>query len=147
MARKPKFKIGDWVLVEKKLVLVDGQKGREYVPFSLNRIGQVCGMTMKYEGRTEYISEEGCYFIFGKGHKVYLVRLGMLNKPYFVREGDMVAWDPLPKGLPGMVQHAPNAWDRPLKYYGHDKPQTPREAMREEMKEWPRDEKGRWIKG
>jgi hypothetical protein len=142
---KPKFQIGDWVLVSRQAVFtVLRDSTRAIVYEYCGRIGQICGMCRRFSGkveteivdRTEYgIVREG-HLKVKESHLLYQVRFGMLNAPIEGAECDLFECDPLPHGLPMLYQpNAQRTWTA-----------RTRADASELSQSWPRDGKGRWMK-
>ncbi len=98
-----KHKIGDWVQIEATVERIskndsqfagnpdgdspDTLKVLERTETKTYALGQIVGAKRVYEGRAEgivYPDEGGNYLTDLKGHFVWLVRLGLLNKPLMV---------------------------------------------------------------
>ena len=145
MTRRLAYGIGAYVIIHKTMMRdkqgskVTWRKALEYVP-TKPRLGQVVGLTTKYDGVVKYETDTDflChYFAPSKAHRLWLVRFGLTNKPVCVAEEDMrpavVGGDEiheLPYSFPPQVMS-----ERDKKYLSDD------------SKHWPRDAKGRWTKG
>lgn len=144
---KRAFNFGDWV--ESIAYVEFGYTDNLEEPIKrvlfrrrLKIVGRIAGMVYRYEGIVEkekpfvhsYFSPDEdppqTYLHTLKSHKLYLIKQGMINKPYMCLPTDMGRVD---------ARYFPKLWQTPWR------PEH-RNALREEMKNHPRDKKGRWIK-
>jgi len=149
------FEFGDWVesiaYVEFGYTTYPEHKGvtneihkRELFRKRLKIYGRVAGMVYRYTGIIEveepYFSHS--YFEPGppvppqnylhsqKSHRLYLIKQGMMNKPFMCLPTDM---GKIPE------RKFPTLWQTPWR-------KEYREYLSKVMKNHPRDKKGRWIK-
>jgi hypothetical protein len=141
MKQRRLYTIGDFVLVFKTMMRdkqeskVTWRKALEYVSTKL-RLGQVVGLTTKYDGVVEYEPDLPChYFVPSKSHHLWLVRFGLTNKPVYVAEGDM------------RFAVGDEITELPYSYPSQEMSERDKQYLREDSKHWPRDAKGRWVKG
>lgn len=128
-----RFTVGQWVLCEAYArVQHVFQGGRKLVicDFKPPVMGQVVGIATRYSGHFDYHE----YDFAHKGtHRFWKVSQGLINKPVIVPDDRIVAAEGT--GLLMLpFYHCPNSCS-----------ERDREALREEMKTWPRDDKGRWL--
>lgn len=144
-----KFEIGNWVKVTHIAKPEYNNNGQRFIKSisitSSPIIGQFVGA--RYKNTGEYIpgdyphyktfdndDYDPALFICGKRVLVYLISIGLLNKPI----------EAFPKHV-----HKTLTGDKKLpnfKYFKHPWSKENKEFMRNEMKDWPRDFKGKWIK-
>jgi len=139
--KKPRqYKIGDCVLVcniMRRDEQGDTIKWRKNFPFTKSRLAQITGLCKRYDGRIEGHYDDVCatYFVPSKTHTFWLVRFGLMNKEIPVSEEDII------------LAPANTAKDLPTIYPRPSMSERERQALREDSKHWPRDEKGRWATG
>lgn len=142
-----KFDIGDWVQFSKtqhRYVNDTTREVRWETTQSPLRKGRVVGIARRQDGTvkgntvsygydgTDYY--EPGYLHVKKVNNFYEVRTGWVNKPFLVKEEDLeLCSKEEVYDLP--ILHTPQYWS-----------EKDKEFQREEMKDWPRDSKGRWIK-
>jgi len=107
-------------------------------------IGVIVGVERKYSGYATYGTyEDPPKFVKPKLEYFLQVKLGYLNKPLLTKPEHVTI---LPKDksykLPLLFQYQ---WNDP-NYHPNRYKEYLREIMKEEMKDWPRDKKGRWVK-
>ena len=98
--------------------------------------GFIVGGSYLKEGTITHNYEEGDYFTPTKAIFAYRVIRGFINKPIFVLP-EQIVYNHFPENpgtCPFIAQDQP-PWSERDKLF-----------LREEMKDWPRDERGRWIK-
>ena len=99
---KIRYKIGDWVKfshIVKPMYKEDSKTNTKKVlkSYKLDNpaIGQIVGMAIKYEGEYAFpvynpiYQSEQPYLKNMKGTWLWLVRTGLANKPYLVRNGNI----------------------------------------------------------
>lgn len=140
MAKKYKYKIGDWVEVrnvvrfvyfeDKKRKMIRDSSDNDFKSF----IGQIVGYKYCYTGNVIFEEDGYKYFSQDKAIGVWLVRRGLINKSMFVRENDLSLCLSQDHVLPiKFVTSIP--WDDSAK-----------EVMRQEALNMKRDKKGRFLK-
>ena len=139
-----RFKIGDWVMIRGNAIKEettdkDGTTRRLLVtrPFKFPRLGRITGVASRYDGRLDYDWECGNTFIQEKCHAVWCIRLGLKNSEIYAFDEDV---EPI---------EVAEGHQLPVMYsgpYPEHILQEMRETMRDYMKDWPRDKKGRWTK-
>ena len=99
--------------------------------------GFISGGTHLKEGNIKYDSEEGYIFTQTKTVFAYKVISGFVNKPVFVLP-EQIAYQLLPQ----------NPASCPFMHITQSDETRNEQAkfMKDEMKDWPRDERGRWVK-
>ncbi len=146
MKKKLNYKIGDWVKVYKVIERHEDEdnnitfKSKEVKPF----YAQITGATRRQEGKIHYHKYNHSYISeFDGGYEpgyldvkntvfVWKVRRGMTNKEIEVFEKDMNY----------MMNYA--FFKLPLRF-NSEWTKEAREEMSKISKDFPRDEKGRWI--
>jgi hypothetical protein len=154
--KKQPFSIGDWVKVKQVAESCYEDKYHRTVktegPFPEPIIGQICGAVYRYDGvrdpgyRGSSMWDDGDeppHFTVKKAHLLWQVRTSITGKPIEAFEQDIefetlypLERDALPFRPPQKKWH--EAWP--------DWAQSLKDELRQEMKNWPRDEKGRWKK-
>ena len=139
-----RYSIGDYVIVSRKMrryklgVAVKWEPGFTY---RSPQLGQVVGLCTRYDGKVMYSNVNNGweydppYFAPEKAHQFWLVRFGLTNKPVCVRAEDM--------RLAAVDEIA----DLPYSYPPSSMSERDKENLRVDSRNWPRDEKGRWIAG
>jgi len=163
MPDKPphRFRIGDWVTFDRVYERIatrdfECEYGREIIThgfsfkaFKEQPIGQIVGARYRHSGVVVWGSgDSGSVFESdGKACLVWLVRLGMLNKPLEVRDEDVELSEHAPQ------QNAQGAWyatyRSPLPWlYQRPVPwsESQRRAQSEESQSFLRDKHGRFCK-
>jgi hypothetical protein len=137
------FDIGDWVKVKKQLLVVSGGSERKRIDLPKSSkpiIGRISGVKVLRTGRIEYSWGEGdAEFVHKDTITCWEIRIGILNKPIHAMPEDIELCSVSGMGdleLPVLAGDFSFTWNEQC-----------REDMRKEMAEWPRDKKGRWIKG
>jgi hypothetical protein len=98
--------------------------------------GQVVGIGRRQEGRIVHDYDAGTYFEPSKYITGWLVRTGLTNKPLFVpSDGIEKVGAALAERYVMPIQDSNRA----------SMPERERQALSEDSKTWPRDERGRWI--
>jgi len=137
-----KFTIGDPVLVFATVEFHTRNGSREStrMQYPFPKVGQVTGIGKRYEGELcegtydpEFGSQDPLEFQQRKQVMGWLVRFGLANKEQFVLEDDIEKAEALLHPLP--YQTGKYVWKK-----------SDRDAMREEMKGYKRDARGRWLK-
>lgn len=141
------FDIGDWVVVsvEQQRILEGKKISWEPEVFKSPRVGRIVGLCRRssgvridggmyydWDGTPDY---ESNYLEVTQSHIFYQVKFGWFNKPVLVAEKDMTLC-PLEE-----IQELPLLSTQQYEWNPGDK-----DRLREDMKYWPRDSKGRWIK-
>ena len=101
MAKKYKFKIGNWVSFRKHYTVHSSDDKRYSQEIGRHKpiIGQICGAVIRHLGKIE--TEEydyhnlGAYLVPNKSLILYQIRDGMINVPYEVKEEDIKKVDQL----------------------------------------------------
>ena len=137
------FKIGESIHVINKVTFKSkredsGQYYRITEKSPVNKTGVIIGGAIRRTGKVvagggHYDDYDPAYLTDIKSVFVYQVRLGFINKPIEVLEDDMVPSTEVNYKLPYFVSSQPE-WN-----------QKSRDNLREDMKDAPRDSKGRWI--
>lgn len=144
MKKKLKYRVGDWVHIERTTKMEYGVirdkwhwKGLCKVDCGLD--GQIVGAVYRNTGIRESDGENGYYFVPdpAPAFLLYQIRLGMLNEPIEAMEED------LQDTAVYLGQELPLKYMTPMT--DEDK-ESLSKYMKEEMKDWPRDAKGRWMK-
>lgn len=136
MAKKYKYKIGDWVEVRNVVRFVYIKQKRKMVresndfePF----IGQIVGYKYCFTGQT--FNDDGFkYFSQDKAIGIWLVRRGLINKSRYVRENDLSL-------CPSQNHILPKKFISSIPWNDSAK-----EVMRQEVLHMKRDKKGRFLK-
>ena len=150
MKDKKRFKIGDWVqYTHAAHVLRDnGERNIVATKFAEPTIAQVTGIALKYEGSIHpgYSGGGGLFddydceapqFEYKKSVWLWLVR-------FCVRGGETMVFDEHIEPV-----EVPDGFYLPINYkstYDKEYLQEMSKVMKECMKDWPRDKKGRWTK-
>lgn len=140
------FDIGDWVVLyshRRKVELSGGKVEWQDQPLRKPRVGRVVGVCIRYDGKVHrpcYSYEPGSdgesgYLEVAKTHLFYEVRCGWLNRPTLVDVSGLKHYQPLPAERLPMLYKDPSEYSDDYRQY-----------VRKEMKSWPRDDKGRWLK-
>jgi hypothetical protein len=136
---KPAFKIGDWVRVKAIASFGYGSFGSDerkmfHISITPEVVGQICGATYRNEGK-RYPGDEYTMrgFTSEKSHLVWQVKTSITGKPLEATEKNIESL-PVTGKLPFRSGNQPK-WS-----------EMDKESLRQEMKYWPRDSKGRWIK-
>ena len=141
---KYKYSIGDYVVVAAPMVRRQQGSIRLWCysfRYRTPRIGQVVGLCTRYDGEIKgggmnsFGGYDPPYFVPSKAHHFWLVRFGLTNKPIEVSEGDM--------RLAGVDE----VIDLPYSYPPPSVSERDKKNLSVDSKNWPRDEKGRWIEG
>jgi hypothetical protein len=146
---KPPFKIGDWVKVKRVAVPVYINRYNRKIESSVlekEAIGQICGAVYRYEGKrdpgysgTGFLGDYGepPSWTAQKAHLLWQIKASITGKPIEAFEKDVepikfqeYIYPPLPF--------------RPLQEHWGEKYPAAVEELRENMKHWARDEKGRF---
>lgn len=148
MAKKYKFKIGEWVVVSNISVMVHEDDARKLSTTpKVHVVGQICGAVTRFTGIVERPSYSNYYddgtpydyeppYLDVKGSvMLWEVREGLLNTPILALEENITSLGELDITLPGK-KDVMSAKERVQLS----------DIMRSEMEGWPRDEKGRWRK-
>lgn len=141
-----RFEIGDWVLVNAHVGFTTGESRKALRrAFSPPKLGRVTGITTRFEGKTvagyrswDGMDDDPAHFEPTKTLQLWCIRIGLRNREIFVFDEDLIP--------------APEDPDRKLpvlcsfyEWADEDRKRLA-EEMRRTMRNWPRDEKGRWIK-
>lgn len=141
-----RFTIGDWVIVKAQATFSYSGNKRNLIRISFREpvIGQITGTTFKKTGTrdgvrtyTQYDVEKDYdppFLIVDQIIPVWEIRLGMKNRPIYATNEDVELAEKHPNRLPWFY------FERILWNTGD------REKLRDEMKNWPRDIDGRWLK-
>ncbi len=150
-----RFKIGDWVEVGATVKLgysnVDEPGKRKARRTEIEpRLGQIGGIAVRYEGEyrvgssgyssfSDEYEKEQAYLDPAIRVELWEIKFGMMNKPVLALDEDVEGLSEFSMRL--VRQKLPVFFSRQPKW-------TPklRAMMREEMKDVPRDDKGRWMK-
>lgn len=148
-----RFKVGDVVCVQHIVEPFYDPANRRRIMRQLLEepvFGRVVGLTRiqlgEYKEGGEYAPSivspepdyEPPYLDIKKQETVWLVRFGMLNRPVKVLDEDI-------QGPLDPMQH--RDFVMPLMYQKrHNWPQEFRDDLSRQSKDWPRDERGRWVK-
>jgi len=95
MAKKYKFKIGDWVKFKKRYEIHSSSGERYAYEIGMHKhiIGRVCGAVIRYLGKIktdEYdYHNQAAYLVPEKSIILYQIRDGMINVPFEVKEEDI----------------------------------------------------------
>lgn len=155
MKKKLKFRIGDWVFVSYVRVPEDEPPTGDRNSNVFVRVikckpilacwGQICGMRRLALGESHMGGWRGgddpTYFVATKFTALWEVRFGLLNKPVLCAEEDFRLM--IKKERWACVGHKP---ELPLIKQDWTYPNKWRDELRKEMKDWPRDAKGRWVR-
>jgi hypothetical protein len=147
MTNKNKFKIGDWVKSKHYSEIVyEGNKRCLFIySKSEEFVGQICGAVYRKVGKKTlgtsstiglfaFEEYDPPYFDVEKTYFLYQIRIGFTNKPIEVLEKHIEKVDSEGRILPFR-------YCKVYRWTENDK-----KNLREEMKNFPRDKKGRWIK-
>lgn len=135
MKKRSRFKIGDWVVAKAYVEFAIDEGERRQFRFEKEIHGQICGAKCRYIGKYVLPSydEEAGYIRNMKGIMVWLVRIGMTNKPIEILDEDiMPAVTELREGVPWRYTRI--AWSS-----------EERKVISEYSKDFPRDERGRFV--
>lgn len=140
--KNPTFKIGDWVEVKAVISFYYDEGGKRVVgKYKKTRIGQIIGVKKRQLGivSKKYYNEQAQLNV-SKVITVWQIKTGYINKPIEALEEDIKAlweYDAFLKErkLPWFYRSETMLWS-----------ERDKEWLRDYMKDWPRDEKGRWIK-
>jgi hypothetical protein len=142
---KPAFQVGDWVRASYRIYFGYNGPDGKYMPrierrmFKIKEdfIGQICGATYRWEeGKRDGGGwEEPPSFTGKKQVLVWQIKTSITGKPLEALEEDIR----LVNAVEG--SSLPFRSDNTCEWAEADK-----ESLRQEMKHWPRDEKGRWMK-
>jgi len=136
---KDRFRIGDWVRVDASVEFRNGKPTRRE---HSNMVGQIVGVALRCHGERkketynwgEYGEDyQPAYLDITETEYVWLVRLGMTNKPFEALNDDV-------EGCWGK-RELPFRYSTKVKWTEADK-----QELRDIMIGVPRDAKGRWIK-
>ena len=149
-----KYKIGDWVQVNKVLTVVSEGDARvaytttvsgawESITETSFFVAQIVGIKVFYSGKIEYYAPEcdpdtgyeygGFNYLDVKDTiHAWAVKRGLMNKALYALDEDVCAAEP---------QELPVKWTNAIKWEDVD-----RKKQSEMMKLVPRDAKGRWTK-
>ena len=138
MAKKYKYKIGDWVEVRNVVRFVYVDQRRKMIRESSDEdfqsfIGQIVGYKQCFTGRV-YNDDGYKYFSQDKAIGVWLVRQGLINKSLYVRENNLSLCPSQDHVLPKKFMLT-TPWTDAAK-----------EVMRQEAMHMKRDKKGRFLK-
>lgn len=101
MAKKYKFKIGDWVSFKKRYEIHSSGGERYAYEIGMHKpiIGQVCGAVIRYIGKIKTeewdYHNQAAFLVPEKSMILYQVKDGMINKPFEVKEEDIEKLDEL----------------------------------------------------
>ena len=97
-----KFNIGDWVEFD-RIVKTEYNKNDNKIitiyPLKVSKLGQIIGLTNRYTGKyipgSQYGTYDGYEYEEGhlkdpKAHFLWMVKTGLINKPFLVLEKDLV---------------------------------------------------------
>jgi len=136
--RKPEYikhGINDWWLKKRVIEKVDLKK---------KMWGQICGLCRVCEGMRTNNGEDGVDFKTTKVHTFYEIRFGMLNKPVLAAEDDFIPEGTLVFSETNIIREIRELPMRIANYQEWN--ERSKAAMRNWMKDWPRDNKGKWIR-
>jgi len=138
-----RFQIGNWVCSD--FIITIGYKDNKRVMLRKSQKihGKITGLKRFYLGRVNsgcvnvYVGEycQG-YLSVESSIVVWEVRQGKFNKPLYVLDEDIFESFRTKEGLPEKHIRFPYKWSDQAKA-----------DMRDEVRDWPRDSKGRWISG
>jgi hypothetical protein len=144
------YQIGDWVEVKSRVEFYydkDRMRKTREAPYDEPWKGQVVGVATRmlgqyyppetsyspsYDSMTDYGEYEPAYLTWEKTVRVWLVRRGMINLPVEVSSQGLEITTP--------EEQLPWMWTNPLRCT-----KEYRSMLSRESRDWPRDEKGRWI--
>lgn len=137
-----KFEIGDWVetghfVTFPKVYIEREHEIRRVLRRNQGPIcGQIVGVAVRQEGVIDYGGPESDPegFQAENQHDLWMIRLGMKNRPVLALEPDIHHTDEPSVGLP-WLHITPVPWSK-----------ADREKLSKESQGWPRDAKGRWLK-
>lgn len=129
--------IGTYVQCGGRIVAKKGPRNRTLVRRDGFVEGFIVGGSFLKEGLIDFDSEDGYSFIQTKSVFVYKVIRGFINKPVFVLP-EQIAYQSFPE-KPGTCSFISIKHDEKDMAYLSG-------IMKDEMKDHPRDSKGRWIK-
>ena len=138
-----KYDIGDYVIVNSKMIKTVGGFKRCYVPinFSRPKLGRVVGLCRRFEGDYKSSSQgyygdwEAPYLSITNSKLFWLVKFGWLNKPILCSDECLTLAKLCEiKDFPKLFVQQHNWAEEDRKY------------LSEDSKNWPRDKKGRWTK-
>lgn len=149
---KSPFKIGDWVKIERIAVSSYNDRYSRTVktvslrPEEKEIVGQICGAVYRYDGKRDP-GYAGSGIFFGdygeppswtakKAHLLWQVKTSIIGKPIEAFKEDI-------QKIPFQDYIYPPLPFRPPQPEWSEKE---KEYMCQQVKDWPRDEKGRWIK-
>ena len=95
MAKKYKFKIGDWVSFKKRYEINSSGGERYAYEIGMHKpiIGQVCGAVIRYIGKIKTeewdYHNQSAFLVPEKSMILYQIKDGMINKPFEVKEEDI----------------------------------------------------------
>lgn len=101
MAKKYKFKIGDWVSFKRRYEINSSSGERYAYEIGMHKpiIGQICGAVIRYIGKIKTedwdYHNQAAVLVPEKSIILYQVRDGMINKPFEVKEEDIKEIDAL----------------------------------------------------
>ena len=135
------FDIGDWVNVNKKLVIISSGSERKKIdlPGSIKSIqGRISGVKVFRTGKISisYWSEDPTEFTHKSTITCWEIRIGLLNKPIHA----------LPENIELCAISEMENLELPViagRYYTWS--EQDRKSMREAIEDQPRDPGGRWI--
>ena len=142
------YKIGDRVRVYRRVTAWKDDHTHRVARTDILRrptAGTVVGVQIRHEGTVTHGSHDGLdgwepgFLTHTKTVRLWLVRLGLTNKPVEVFRGDMMRLTDLEEKIEPPL---PIKWTNPLEWTEED-----RERIREYARDYPRDAKGRWAKG
>ena len=102
MSRKKEFKftIGNWVEFDRVAEIYynkENNKVIEIYPLKVSKLGQIVGLTSRYTGKyaitrgtNDNDYNEEAYLKDPKFHFFWLVKTGLINKPFLVLEEDLI---------------------------------------------------------
>ena len=129
--------IGTYVQCSGEILITRLDDLRKLVPSQKFLEGFIVGGTFLKEGIREFDNEYGYSFRQTRNVFVYKVVRGFINRPHYVLP-EQIIYTAAPERL-GTCQFADTGWT--------EQGRTQQaEIMRDEMKAWPRDGKGGWVK-
>ena len=131
-----RFTIGNQVRINADMILHEDGRIKRYTrsPFRESQIAWIVGAGSLYEGEVIIDYDNGAYFKQSKSIPVWFVKYGLKNKQVAVLDTDVIL-DTKPYVHPPILKVNQCTW-----------PESSRQFMRDESKNWPRDKKGHWIK-
>lgn len=141
---KPPFQIGDWVKVRAIASMgYDSYCGatqtKSLRTYKTEQIGQICGAVYRYEGKrtSGWSYDAPPEWTAQRAYLLWQVKTNILGKPLEALEEDIDLIDFQEYIYPDTIPfRAPQPkWKQEWK-----------DSLRNEMKDWPRDSKGRWTK-